>query len=145
MRKRLRSREEASEDEKMENPKQVRSNNSDEGEKILKRKRAIDYSSSPPPPTEPPQRTRRSMRRSKTICSCTSPTSTFLNAHSTFSWFVFFLSLRHFPFLFSARFHSRNFVVVNDIRIWWFRRLIFATDEVWNVNEISVNFSWASL
>ncbi|XP_062088931.1 probable F-box protein At3g61730 [Humulus lupulus] len=34
------------------------------------------------------QRMRRPMRRAKTICSCSSPSSsTFLNAHSTFSWF----------------------------------------------------------
>ncbi|KAH7519485.1 probable F-box protein At3g61730 [Ziziphus jujuba] len=36
-----------------------------------------------------PQRpqTRRRLRRTKTICSCNSPSSTFLNAHSNFFWY----------------------------------------------------------
>ncbi|KAL5572101.1 hypothetical protein UlMin_021698 [Ulmus minor] len=49
-----------------------------ESEKMAKRKRSVAIE---------PQTLRRSMRRAKSICSCSSPTSTFLNAHSTFSWY----------------------------------------------------------
>ncbi|XP_024020948.1 probable F-box protein At3g61730 [Morus notabilis] len=70
-----------------------------------------------------PQRTRRPLRRSKTICSCSSPAS-FLTAHSTFCWYERDLWTE------IAKFLDARSLVMLAATSRWFQSLIME-DSIW--------------
>ncbi|PON51349.1 F-box domain containing protein [Parasponia andersonii] len=89
-----------------------------EPEKAVKRKRELD--------SEPQRPLRRTLRRAKTICSCSSPSpsSTFLNAHSTLSWFEKDLWTE------IAKFLDGRSLVMLAATSQWFHRVIME-DSIW--------------
>ncbi|GMN42922.1 hypothetical protein TIFTF001_012127 [Ficus carica] len=120
-----RLRREASDDEKMANRKRTSRGQSASAaaatttagdEQMAKRKRNLA--------PQPPQRTRRPMRRSKTICSCSSPASAFLTAHSTFCWYEKDLWTE------IAKFLDARSLVMLAATSHWFHRLIME-DSIW--------------
>ncbi|KAM6600226.1 hypothetical protein CsatA_019835 [Cannabis sativa] len=97
--------------------------------------------------TEPPKM-RRPMRRAKTICSCSSPSSsTFLNAHSNFSWFEKDLWTE------VAKFLDGRSLVMLAVTSRWFNRTLME-DCIWKYvcmrdlqvsTPCHVSFKWIDL